>query len=319
MSFNLTSFILLFLCYSSYSQVDVRTKKLENDTIQLWKKTNKIGLDLTEVAYVNWSSGGSNSVSGLLNGAFTRKYKEQLLFWNNELFLTYGLNKQQERELQKTEDALVINSTFGFKKDSLSNFYYSAKLNFNTQFTNGYNYPNTESATSKFMAPGYLLTGIGMDYTNKPENFNLYLSPLTLKSTFVLDQELANRGVYGVKKAVYNEQGELIQQGEKTITEFGGLLSAKWEKDIYKNINLNNRIRLYTDYLNDFGNIDIDWELNFNLIVNEYVRATIGTHLKYDDQIKHFEDKNKDGELEKYGPKIQFKQLLGVGLVYDFS
>jgi len=318
---KLTFLSFTFLCFSfySFSQVDVKTVKPENDTIQYWKKTNKIGLDLTEVAYVNWSTGGSNSISGLFNAAFIRKYKEDLLFWNNELLLTYGLNKQQEKEWQKTEDALVINSTFGFKKDTLSKFYYSAKLNFNTQIASGYNYPNTDLATSKFMAPGYLLAGVGVEYINEQENFNMYASPLTLKSTFVLDQRLADEGVYGVKKAVYDQNGKLISKGKRSFIEFGALLSAVWEKEIYTNVNLNNRVRLYTDYVSDFGNIDVDWELNFNLIVNEYVRATIGTHLKYDDQIKYKEDKNNDGELETYGPRIQFKQLLGIGLVYDFS
>lgn len=317
---NFKFLIISLLCFSfySFSQVDIKTVKPENDTIQYWKKSNKIGLDLTEVAYVNWSTGGNNSISGLFNAAFTRKYKEDLLFWNNELFITYGLNKQQDRELQKTEDALIINSTFGFKKDTLAKFYYSAKLNFNTQFTSGYNYPNTDVATSKFMAPGYLLAGIGAEYINKQENFNVYVSPLTLKSTFVLDQRLANEGAFGVKEAVFNQNGVLIKKGKKSFTEFGALISAVWEKELYKNIVLNNRVRLYTDYLNDFGNIDIDWELNFNMIVNKYVKATIGTYLKYDDQIKHKEDKNNDGELETYGARVQFKQLLGVGLVYEF-
>jgi len=319
MKFNFLAFAFLCFNFYSFSQVDVKTVKPENDTIQYWKKINKIGLDLTEVAYVNWSSGGSNSISALLNTEFTRKYKEELFFWNNELLFNYGLNKQQDRELQKTEDELVINSTFGFKKDTLSKFYYSAKLNFNTQLTSGYNYPDTDLATSKFMAPGYLLAGIGIKYINKPENFNIYISPLTLKSTFVLDQKLANEGVYGVKKAIYDQNGELISKGEKSFIEFGPLLSTIWEKEIYTNVNLKNRLRLYTDYVRDFGNIDVDWELSLNLTVNKYIKTTVGTYLKYDDQIKHQEDKNNDGELETYGPKIQFKQLLGVGLVYNFS
>ena len=30
-----------------------------------WEKDNKVGVDLSEVTFVNWNSGGSNSVSAL--------------------------------------------------------------------------------------------------------------------------------------------------------------------------------------------------------------------------------------------------------------
>ena len=79
---------------------------------------------------------------------------------------------------------------------------------------------------------------------------------------------------------------------------------------------MENRLSLYSDYLNNFGNIDIDWQLSLNLIVNEYVRANIGMHLIYDDDIKAKKDIN--GVQTEIGPRIQLKQMIGVGLVYNF-
>jgi hypothetical protein len=79
---------------------------------------------------------------------------------------------------------------------------------------------------------------------------------------------------------------------------------------------LEHRMSLYTDYLNNFGNIDIDWQVQINMVVNEYVRANIGMHLIYDDDIKA--RKEIDGQQVTVGPKVQFKQLLGVGVVYSF-
>lgn len=70
--------------------------------------------------------------------------------------------------------------------------------------------------------------------------------------------------------------------------------------------------------MNKFGNIDVDWELNVTLKVNDHVQANVGSHIRYDDDVKFKEDRDGDGELETVGPKIQFKQLLGVGLTYDF-
>jgi hypothetical protein len=39
-----------------------------------------------------------------------------------------------------------------------------------------------------------------------------------------------------------------------------------------KNITLENRLSLYSDYINKFGNIDIDYDLTLELVVNEYVK-----------------------------------------------
>ena len=73
---------------------------------------------------------------------------------------------------------------------------------------------------------------------------------------------------------------------------------------------------IYTDYLNRFGNIDIDWQLQLEMTVNNFIKATIGTHLIYDDDIKA--KKEIEGTQVITGPRLQFKQLLGIGLTYTF-
>jgi hypothetical protein len=73
---------------------------------------------------------------------------------------------------------------------------------------------------------------------------------------------------------------------------------------------------LYSDYINHFGNIDIDNDLVLDFVVNQYVRATIGARIIYDDDINAKED--IEGKQVTVGPKMQLKQQLGVGLVYTF-
>lgn len=76
------------------------------------------------------------------------------------------------------------------------------------------------------------------------------------------------------------------------------------------------RLNLYTDYLNKFGNIDVNWELNFNFKVNEYVLAKLGSHLKYDDDVI-IQEENADGDLVGIGPRVQWKQQLGIGVIVE--
>lgn len=282
----------------------------------IWVKVNKIGLDLNEVAFVNWNSGGSNSISALLGLAFKRNYSTPNLHWNTNLLVEYGINKQKDLDLRKTDDNIELNSTFGYKPDSLSNWYYSAKFNFNTQLTNGYKYPDKDNAISEFMAPAYLFLGVGSEYKLKEKSLELYISPLTMKSTFVLDQRLANTGAFGVEKAIYDENGVLIKEGKRSRQQVGILVTNEYHTEIFKNIILNNKLSLYTDYINDFGNIDINWELNFRFRVNEFVVAKLGSHLKYDDDIstKH---KDENGDTYEEGPSVQWKQHLGIGVIVN--
>ena len=284
--------------------------------ITFWKSVNKIGLDINEVAFVNWNAGGANSVSGLLSADIKRIYERKNLRWNNELIASYGINKQKDQELRKTEDHIEINSTFGYRKDTLSNWYNSAKMNFSTQFSNGYTYPDVSNKISTIFAPAYLFMGVGSEYNNEKENLNVYVSPLTMRSTFVLDQDLANAGSFGVNGAVYDDDGNLLKEGENIRTELGILLTNEYETRLFDNIGVTNKLSLYTDYINKFGNIDVNWELNFNFKVNRYVLATVGSHLKYDDDIK-VQVENEEGELVDDGPRVQWKQQLGIGVVVE--
>lgn len=322
MKLHSSSFFFFVLLFSAnmFSQkiittIDAPDKKAP-DTLSHWIKKNKIGFDISEIAFVNWNAGGTSSISGLLRGQFNRVYEKNNYNWTNELIVRYGLNKQDGIELRKTEDALQFNSALGYRKDTLSNWYHTAKLNFSTQFTNGYAYPNTETSISKPFAPAYIFLGLGAEYASKDKNTLLYLSPFTSKITMVLDQRLANQGAFGVRKAIYDFDKNLISEGENSRVELGFLLTSFYKKEILKNIILENRLSLYSDYINKFGNIDIDYELTLELVVNEYIKANIGLHVIYDDDIKAKE--NSNGEQVTVGPKTQLKQVLGVGIVYKF-
>ena len=281
-----------------------------------WSKKNSLGFDISEVAFVNWSAGGTSSISGLFKGKFHRVYARSNYNWSNELIVKYGLNKQDGIDIRKTEDAIQLNSTFGYRKDTLSNWYHSAKFNFNTQFTNGYAYPNTEKAISKPFAPAYIFMGVGAENIDKDKKRTFYISPFTFKTTLVLDQRLADQGAFGVAKATYDLEGNLLTEGERSKMELGFLITNKYKKEIFKNINLENRLSLYSDYVNRFGNIDVDCDFLVELVVNQYVKANIGAHVIYDDDIKS--KREIAGIQVTEGPKTQVRQAIGVGIEYIF-
>lgn len=282
-----------------------------------WIQKNKASLDISEVTFVNWNSGGSNSISGLLGLNSSLNYDRQNFYWKNSGKVRYGVNKQEAQSLRKTEDILEIDSKMGYRKDSLTNWFFSGHINFKSQFTNGYKYPKKDTPISKFMAPGYMFIGAGAEYGKDFDKFSFYFSPLTLKATFVLDEFLANKGAFGVDPAVFDEDGNLIRSGQRVRSEVGILVSHFFETEMYENIKISTKLNLYTDYLDNFGNVDVDWLVVFDFKVNQFVKASLSSHVKYDDDIKTTMA-GVDGEEVERGAKVQWKQLLGVGVTIDF-
>lgn len=296
--------------------VRVEDSLKEVTPVTYWTKGNQLGLDVNEVAFKNWNAGGSNSISFLLSGSFRRTYERKSIRWKNELIVRYGHISEKGEKLKKTDDRIEFNSTFGYRPNLMSAWFISSKFNFKSQFTNGYDYPNRDKAISHFMAPGYLFLGVGAELGRDSDSFALYLSPSTVKTTFVLNQRLADEGAYGVRAAEYDGNDNVIRRGKKNHSEFGVLVTNEYNVEVFKNINLLHRLNLYTDYIKDFGNIDIDWEVVLNFKVNNYVTAKIGSHLKYDDATKTTRT-NEFGEEYKGGAKVQWKQELGIGVVLD--
>ncbi len=275
-------------------------KKVSTDTINGWKKGGMITFTFGQSSFTNWASGGINNISvNGLAGLFAN-YKKDNLTWGNNLDIGYGLQvlgTGDAKNTQKTDDRFDFSSKLGLK--AADKLYYAALMNFKTQFTNGYAYPNDSVAISGFMAPGYLLFAAGIDY--RPTGaLSVFIAPLTSKNTFVNNQDLADAGAYGV------------DPGKNVRSEFGGYLKAVYTKDIMKNVNLNTKLGLFSNYLHNPQNIDVDWEVLLGMKINKYITANISTQLLYDDDIM------VPLENGGTGKRVQFKEILGIGFSMKF-
>jgi hypothetical protein len=208
----------------------------------------------------------------------------------------------------KTDDKIDFLSKYG--RQAYENLYWAALVNFKTQMAPGYNYPNDSVKISTFLAPAYLLAAVGIDY--KPDAYlSAYFAPATGRMTIVYDETLADAGAFGV------------DPGEKTEGEFGGYLRAIYSRNDFKNELLKNvafttKADLFSNYLKNPQNLDISWETLVAFKVNQYVSVNFTMHLLYDDDTKISIDDNDDGIVDDYGPRVQFKEILGVGFSYKF-
>jgi hypothetical protein len=292
--------------------------------IQHWVTGGFFQLNFNQVALANWVGGGENAISGttLTNYYFNYHNNDTTTRWENTINLGYGITRLAESGVRKNEDRIDVNTKFS--KKATGKFNYSAIGNFRSQFAPGYQYPNDSVVISKFMAPGYVTISMGIDY--KPNAyFSLFLSPATGKGTFVMDPALADSGAFGVEKAIFDADGNKIRSGRSFRPEFGAALEARFKKEIMKNVNLQSRLNMFNNYTDrniaNRKNIDVNFENAVNMKVNEYIAASLFIHMIYDNDIKTPVTREIDGVKTKttVGPRLQFKQTLGVGFSYKFG
>ncbi|NRB21827.1 DUF3078 domain-containing protein, partial [Candidatus Dependentiae bacterium] len=291
-------------------------KSLSTDTIEGWKKGGTITLNLSQASLSNWAAGGQNSISANGLVSLFANYKKNDHIWENYLEVGYGTIKNGKNQgWIKTDDK--INATSKYGRKAFKNWYYAGLLDFKTQMISGYNYPNDSVQISNLLAPGYLTIAIGLNYS-KQENFTAFLAPLSAKTTFVNNQRLADAGSFGVTSAIYDEQGNMLTAGKKTRLEVGGYIRLFLKHEIAKNVTFQTKIDLFSNYIDNPQNIDINWETLITMKVNKLISATLSTQLIYDDNVIIELDKNQDGVIESSGPRVQFKEILGIGISYSF-
>jgi len=275
-----------------------------------WKMGGVTGLNFGQTYLSNWQGGGNNAVNGTALLSLYANYAKDKWTWDNTFDAAYGqtlIGKLDDgAKFQKTDDRLEINSKLG-RKTPLLNTFWAAMATFRTQWDVGRDYGvNPSPIISDPFAPAYILIGTGIDYKPSPA-FSAYLSPVTAKITIVDNQRLANAGAFGV------------DPGENIRYEVGGFLKVQYKKDIMENVNFATKADFFANYLENVGNIDVNWETLIAMKINKWLSASLSTHLIYDDDIKVALDRDDDGVNEGSGARVQFKEVFTLGLQYQFS
>jgi hypothetical protein len=288
---------------------------------KLWKRGGLTSLNFTQSSFTNWAAGGENAISATALTTFFANYKKGNLTWDTNLDMAYGLLKSGNVKVRKNEDKIDFSTKAG-RYAFYQHWYYTAMLNFKTQFDNGYNLPDDSTVISHFMAPAYILAAIGLDYKTKDNNFSFFISPITSKTTIVNNQRLADLGAFGVEPATFDTVAGayvMVRGGEMIRTEFGGYIRITYKKDIMKNVNLATKLELFSNYLEDPQNVDLNWEVLIAMKVNKLINVNVSTQMIYDHDIPVPVERSINGsKVIGTGPRLQFKEVLSIGISYKF-
>lgn len=273
-------------------------------------------INFSQVSLNNWAAGGQNSLSVLGITTLYGNYKQGKNTWNNTLDITYGTVKLENQRVRKSDDRFELNLKYG--RNASTQWFYTAQLNIRTQLSPTYD-DTRANRLSNFLSPAFITSSLGMDY--KPnERLSVFLSPLTSKFTLVASQQLADMGAFGVEPARLNSLGDPIQgTGKHYRSEFGGFVNVRYRREIFKNITIQSKLDMFSNYIKKPQNVDVNFENLVNLKVNEFISASIFVHMIYDDDIPVKVDRTGDGIMESTGPRLQLKETFGIGLSYKFK
>ncbi|MBT0606971.1 DUF3078 domain-containing protein [Aequorivita echinoideorum] len=298
--------VLLFSTYIASAQ-----DATENDSIvNGWKTAGNISLLFNQAAFnAEWTGGGTSNYAGNLTLTYDFNYRKDKLTWDNRILADYGITKNRDEEFsKKTNDRLELNSILGQQIND-TNWYYSFFVNFKTQFAPGYEFGEdadgneTRTEITRFMSPGYLQFGPGILW-KKNDNLKVNIAPATARFIFVnSDFTAVDTTVDGALEA-YNEDKYFgVDANETSRFEFGASISAYAKFKLMENISAENILNLYSNYLEDPQNVDVDYTLNVVLKVNDYISSNVTFQAIYDDNaVKGF----------------QIREALGLGLTYAF-
>lgn len=298
------------------------------DTIpKPWTIGGQGGITFNQVALSDWAAGGQSNMTLIGNFNVFANRKVGTMTWDNSLDMAYGFLKNNfiydpKAPITKAEDKFELNSKYGKRawSDKVS---YSGLATFRSQFAKGFAKPGDATYISRALSPAYLILAAGLDW--KPTSFfSLFVSPVSGKMTMVMDDSLANQGAFGVNSK--DSEGNFRPGSFQHLRmEFGATVKAKFKKDIMKNVGLESNLELFSNYIDRPQNIDVRWSNALVAKINKYIVVNLFTDMIYDNDILIGQVDSKGQPVFNPGttvqhkrPRLQFKEVFGLGFSYKF-
>lgn len=283
-------FLFILLSFPLLAQTDSVQTPVEE-----WKKGGVAKLLFNQAAFSEWASGGQNSISLSFHTDYDVNYSKNGWNWDTKFLGDFGLTKLSgAKYIRKTNDRFDLQSFLG--KNFSQQWSYSTVFGIKTQFARGYKYGEdsegneTRTLRTHFFSPVYIQLGVGL-YWKKSKKLWVNIAPFTQRLTLVsrkFTMDLPEgKEYFGVRK------------GDNHRFELGASVNAFYKFSPMENMTLEQRLGLYSDYLDKAENVDIDYQITTELKVNEYISTNLILQLVYDDNAVQ---------------RLQVREVFGVGV-----
>lgn len=264
---------------------DAKTSKPKNDSMNVWIPTMVTALNVSQIAFSNWTQGGSNALAWTATANIGYNYRSLTWGLQNHLRASYGRNKIGSQSSIVTDNSFLLDNVLTYSLGWATNPFFSNTII--TTIAEGYSYAsNVPIPIANFFDPGYVTQSLGFGYS-KTDNFSTRLG-------------LAVQEVFTNRYRQYTDNPGTTNKVEAFKFETGLESVTRGQLQIADNLLLTTGLRLFTRF-KDLSVWDVRWE---NLVVAK-VNSFINVNLVYDVVYQ------KDQSLT-----TQMKEGLQVGVTY---
>ena len=248
-----------------------------------WLPTGILGLNLSQIALENWTSGGEDALAFTLYTNMGLNYFSNPWSFTNKLKMAYGRTKLGSDDFRTTDNELFLENLLTYDAGWFANPYFSNTVR--TAIVKGYDYSgDVPVPISNFFDPGYINQSIGLAY-KVSESFSTRLG-LGFQETFSNEH----------KK--FTDPEDLIETFKfDTGIESVSNLNLKLDDDLL----FSSELRLFSAF-DQLDVWDVRWDNLFVAQVTKLINVNLNVLLVYD----------ADQTL-----KTQIKEALQIGITYN--
>ena len=280
--------LILFFSINLYSQ-----EIAEKDS--LWTTRGNVAVLLNQTGFSDWVGGGTNNFSATIKVDYEWEFSDKGWNWLTNVESAYGLAKYKNAPFaRKIDDRVLIQSIVG--KEFTRNLSFSAFFNFTSQIGNGYKYKKDDDnneireLTTRLFSPAYFQLGSGFLW-KKDEKLWVNYSPIATRLILVSKKFTTSLSD--------NETYFGVSQNKSSRYELGSNLTFHSEGTLFENVNYKQDLKLFSNYLEDPSNIDLDYLAEIEIDVNSLLSTQLIFQLIYDDNAIS---------------RLQVREVFGVGV-----
>lgn len=249
-----------------------------------WTYSGVTGLNITQIALNNWTSGGDNAIAWIISGNFGASYKSGNWKLDNNLKLAYGRTKLGSDEYRTNDNELYLENILSYDvKWAVSPFFSNTVR---STLSNGFNYKVIPAVKiASFFDPGYVTQSLGFTY-DKLANIKTRLG-IALQEIFTKEFT----GYSDDEKTTEIEKFKL-ETGIESVTES--------DFTIDDNVLLNSKLRLFSRF-KTLDVWDIRWDNTITAKISKYFNVNLNILVLYEKALS---------------PKTQLKEALQFGISY---
>lgn len=258
------------------------------DSLSGWDLSWRAGLNMSQAAYSNWSTGGINSYNLNSSSRVQIMYKKDRFAYDFQIRTRYGQARIQDEGRRKTDDRIELRNRFLYDiSQEETDFKLFGNVTFETQYSEGFDYGGGDEGEdiliSDFLSPAYFDQATGLAYVPDP-SFSIQAG-MGLRQTFVRDTTLSER--YG------------LNPGQTFRMESGVSFGIVYETEAMEDIQYTGELETFTNIIRSMRNTNINFSNQLVGKVNDIVDVLLQVAVVY----------NSD-----FSDQLQFAQSFSAGV-----